>query len=75
VRVGQGCNIILPRQTARPKRRFAARAVFADGLLGLVAVLLSASFWLPITAILVAALAPVIYSLVFYKQLERQGGL
>jgi uncharacterized membrane protein len=55
--------------------RFAAKTFFAGGLLGLLAVILRAPFWLPLTAILVAALVPVIYSLVFYKQLERRGEL
>jgi uncharacterized membrane protein len=55
--------------------RLAAKTMFAGGLLGLVAVFLRAPFWLPLAAILVAALIPVIYSLVFYKQLERRGAL
>ena len=55
--------------------RFAAKTFFAGGLIGLLAVLLRAPFWLPIAAILVAALVPAIYSLVFYKQLERAGEL
>jgi uncharacterized membrane protein len=53
--------------------RFAAKTFFAGGLLGLVAVILRAPFWLPVAAILVAALVPAVYSLVFYKQLERRG--
>lgn len=55
--------------------RFAARTFFAGGLLGLLAVILHAPFWAPITAILIAALVPAVYSLVFYKQLERRGDL
>jgi uncharacterized membrane protein len=55
--------------------RLAARTFFAGGLLGLLAVILGAPFWLPITAILIAALGPAVYSLVFYKQLERRGEL
>jgi len=55
--------------------RFAAKTFFAGGLLGLLAVILRAPFWLPIAAILIAALGPAIYSLVFYKQLERRGEL
>jgi uncharacterized membrane protein len=55
--------------------RFAAKTFFAGGVLGLLAVLLRAPFWLPMSAILIAALSPVVYSLVVYKQLERQGGL
>jgi len=37
--------------------------------------MLRAPFWMPMTCILVAALVPVIYSLIFYKQLERRGEL
>jgi uncharacterized membrane protein len=55
--------------------RFAAKTFFVGGLLGLLAVILRAPFWLPITAILVATLIPVIYSLIFYKQLEHHGEL
>jgi uncharacterized membrane protein len=66
---------IANEQVWNATHRFAARTFFAGGLLGLLAVIVGAPFWLPLTAILIAALAPVIYSLVFYKQLERQGGL
>jgi uncharacterized membrane protein len=55
--------------------RLAAKTFFAGGLLGLLAVALRAPFWLPITALIIAGLTPVIYSLVFYKQLERRGAL
>jgi len=66
---------IANEQVWNATHRFAARTFFAGGLLGLLAVIVKAPFWLPLAAILIAALAPVIYSLVFYKQLERQGGL
>jgi len=55
--------------------RLGAKTFFAGGLLGLIAVILGAPFWLPITAIMAAALIPVIYSLTFYKQLEKRGQL
>lgn len=55
--------------------RLAAKTFFAGGLLGLVCVILRAPFWLPLAAILAAALIPAIYSLTFYKQLERRGAL
>jgi uncharacterized membrane protein len=55
--------------------RFAAKTFFAGGLIGLLAVILRAPFWMPIAAILIAALVPAIYSLFFYKQLERRGEL
>jgi uncharacterized membrane protein len=55
--------------------RFAAKTFFAGGVVGLMAVILRAPFWAPMSAILIAALSPVIYSLFFYKRLERQGNL
>lgn len=55
--------------------RLGAKTFFTGGLLGLLAVILRAPFWVPVIAILVAAFVPVIYSLVFYKQLERRGEL
>lgn len=66
---------IANEQVWNATHRFAAKTFFVGGLLGLIAVFLRAPFWLPVTAILVAALVPVIYSLVFYKRLERHGGL
>jgi uncharacterized membrane protein len=55
--------------------RLGAKTFFIAGLAGLLAVILRAPFWLPIAAILCAAFVPAIYSLVFYKQLERRGEL
>jgi uncharacterized membrane protein len=55
--------------------RLAARTFFAGGLLGLLLVLLGAPFWLPLTAVLVACFIPAVYSLAFYKRLERRGEL
>ena len=55
--------------------RFAAKTIFAGGVLGLIAVIMKAPFWIPIAAIIAAAFTPVIYSLIFYKQLERRGEL
>ena len=55
--------------------RFAAKTLFAGGVIGLLAVILRAAFWAPMAAILVGALVPAIYSLVIYKQLERRGNL
>jgi uncharacterized membrane protein len=55
--------------------RLGAKTFFTAGLLGLIALVLRAPFWLPIAAILAAALVPAIYSLVFYKQMERRGEL
>ena len=55
--------------------RFAAKTLFAAGVIGLLAVILRAAFWAPMAAILVGALVPAVYSLVIYKQLERRGNL
>jgi uncharacterized membrane protein len=55
--------------------RFGAKTFFAAGLAGLFAVILRAPFWMPIAAIGAGALIPAIYSLIFYKQLERLGEL
>jgi uncharacterized membrane protein len=54
--------------------RFAARTLVAGGLLGFAFTLLGLHQW-PIFVLLAGALAPVIYSLVYYKQLERRGEL
>ena len=66
---------IASEQVWNATHRFAAKTLFAGGLLGLIAVILRAPFWLPITLILIATLVPVIHSLVLYKQLERRGEL
>ncbi len=55
--------------------RFAARTLFAGGLLGVLVVVVGAPLWTPIAAILIATLIPAVYSLVIYKQLERRGEL
>jgi len=55
--------------------RFGATTFFAGGIVGLFFVIFNAPFWLPMTAIMAASLAPVVYSLVLYKQLERRGEL
>jgi len=53
--------------------RFAAKTFVAGGLVGLVLAFLVSAPWAPFVAIAAAGLAPVIHSLVFYKQLERRG--
>lgn len=55
--------------------RFAAKTFFAAGVIGMIAVISRAPFWIPVAVILAAALIPAIYSLAFYKQLERRGQL
>jgi uncharacterized membrane protein len=66
---------IASEQVWNATHRFAAKTFFAGGLLGLIAVIFRSPFWLPMAAILVAALVPAFYSLVLYKQLERNGNL
>ena len=51
--------------------RFAGWSMVGGGLLGLLAVLAGAPHWLALALILVCTLAPVPYSLFFYKRLER----
>ncbi len=55
--------------------RLGAKTFVAGGLLGFLAVLLRAPFWTPVCCILVAVFIPVVYSLVYYKQLEQRGAL
>ncbi|HZQ94054.1 MAG TPA: SdpI family protein [Candidatus Sulfotelmatobacter sp.] len=55
--------------------RFAAKTMVGGGALALIAVAAGSPLWLPATAILMAAFVPAFYSLVLYRQLERQNGL
>lgn len=66
---------IANEQVWNATHRLAAKTLFAGGLLALLCVLFRGPFWLPVSIILVAALIPVLYSLVYYKQLERTGKL
>jgi uncharacterized membrane protein len=52
--------------------RFAARIAMATGLLGLVLSIFGLYFW-AVLGLLIGGLASVVYSLVYYKQLERRG--
>jgi uncharacterized membrane protein len=54
--------------------RFAAKTFVAGGLVGLALAVAGLFLW-AILASLVGALAPVVYSLVYYKQLEGRGEL
>jgi len=53
--------------------RFAAKSWFAAGLAGLVLTFAGIRFWVTFGILMAGALAPVVYSLVYYKQLERRG--
>lgn len=55
--------------------RFAAKLFVAAGLIGLVLTWFGLDGWPVLTVLLAAALIPVVYSLVFYKGLERRGEL
>jgi uncharacterized membrane protein len=55
--------------------RMAARLMVGAGVLGLLAVLLGAPGPAAIGLVVVAALVPVLYSLLLYKRLERAGEL
>ena len=54
--------------------RFAGKTLVAGGLVGLALLIFGLESF-PIYAILAGALAPVVYSLVYYKQLEHRGDL
>lgn len=55
--------------------RFAAKTMVAGGLAGLALTLVGLGFWAPFAVLLTGALGPVVYSLYFYKYLERRGEL
>ena len=55
--------------------RFAAKTFVVAGLLGLALTVAGMSGWPTLASLISAALIPPIYSLVFYKQLERRGEL
>lgn len=55
--------------------RVAAWLFVAGGLLGFIAVMLGVPFWWCFAVLVVVALAPVLYSLLLYKRLEREGKL
>jgi len=54
--------------------RFAAKSMVLGGVLGLAMAIAGVQFG-PVAAIMAGALAPVVYSLVLYKQLEHRGEL
>lgn len=55
--------------------RFAAKVFVAAGLVGLILTWFGLDGWPVFTVLLVAAFVPVVYSLAFYKGLERRGEL
>lgn len=55
--------------------RFAAKTLVIGGLIGLLFTAAGVDGWPLLALLLAAALIPVIYSLVFYKQLEKRGEL
>jgi uncharacterized membrane protein len=52
---------------------FGAKVFVVGGVLALALALAGAGFWVPFATIMVAAFSPVVYSLVYYKRLERRG--
>jgi len=55
--------------------RVAAKTLVAGGLLGLALIAVGLNGLSVVVVILAAAIVPIVYSLVFYKQLERRGEL
>lgn len=55
--------------------RFAAKAMVLVGAAGLIVGFVSELFWVWFAIILVGLLSPVLYSLIYYKRLERSGQL
>ena|SRR5579863_5804076 len=55
--------------------RFAAKTFVAGGVAGLALTAVGLDGWPAFVALMAGALVPVVYSLVFYKQLERRGEL
>ncbi|SFC13360.1 SdpI family protein [Massilia yuzhufengensis] len=55
--------------------RFAAKTMVAGGVLALVVALAGWSRWLALAALAGGVLVPVVFSLVYYKRLERAGML
>ena len=53
--------------------RFAAKTFVIGGFVALVLALAGAPFWGPLIALMAGAVVPAVYSLVYYKQLERRG--
>jgi uncharacterized membrane protein len=52
--------------------RFAAKTFVASGMIGLIVTLLGFAGWPVFILLIVGGAAPVAYSLIFYKQLERR---
>jgi hypothetical protein len=47
--------------------------MFVGGLAGLALAFAGAKFWVVLATLIASVLMPAIYSLVYYKQLERRG--
>lgn len=52
---------------------FASKTMVVGGVLSMITVIAGTPFWFPLTAVLTSAFMPAIYSLIFYKDLERRG--
>ncbi len=53
--------------------RFAGKLFFGVGAIGFIVALFGVPFYVPIAALGVSALLPIVYSLALYKKLEKQG--
>lgn len=53
--------------------RLGAKTFVLGGLVALIMSFAGAGFWIPFAALMAGAFIPVVYSLVYYKQLERRG--
>jgi uncharacterized membrane protein len=53
--------------------RFGGRTMVLGGLAGLALSFAGTAFWVPLAALMAGVFAPVVYSLVYYKQLEHRG--
>lgn len=53
--------------------RFAAKAFVIAGVVGVALTLLVHAVWLALAVMMVGVIAPAVYSLVYYKRLERHG--
>jgi uncharacterized membrane protein len=55
--------------------RLGAKTMVVGGLGALLLVFTGVPFWLPLATLLAGAFVPAVYSLIYYKQLERRGEL
>jgi immunity protein, SdpI family len=64
---------IADERVRKATHQFAGLSMIAGGVLAFALAMFQNSIWAPAVIVGAAALAPVVHSLVFYKQLERRG--